>query len=416
MKAFLSLVSAGFKEFVRDRTAMFWTLAFPIMFIVIFGLIFSDQDATAYSVGVVLEDKSDQAALGFFCMFEMVDREDEGEPAISAEDAQMCAPWFQKAQAAGFITGDASSGADSPAQDNGSRVPLRIQGGAREEELRKLSEGDRQAVLIFPIGFGQKVDGALSGQGGMATVEVHYDASQTTSAQIVTSVISGLLEAYERQLSGATPVIQTELRSTTAEQFNFLDFFVPGVTAVSLMQLGIFGALTIVSLRERKILKRLGATPLRRSTLVLSQVFLRLGIALIQAGIILAVGRVAYNVQVGNQIGLMVAFILLGAMTFVSMGYLVASFARTEASGNAIVQVIQFPMMFLSGVYFPIDFAPDWLRPVIHLLPLTYLGDALRQVMVEGSTKLFPLSVDAMVLGGWLVISLLIAFRFFRWE
>jgi ABC-2 type transport system permease protein len=103
-------------------------------------------------------------------------------------------------------------------------------------------------------------------------------------------------------------------------------------------------------------------------------------------------------------------------MTFVAIGYLVASFARTEAAGNAIVQAIQFPMMFLSGVYFPVDFAPTWLRPVINAMPLTYLGDALRQVMVKGSSKLFPLSVDAAVLAGWLVVSLFIAFRFFRWE
>jgi ABC-2 type transport system permease protein len=123
-----------------------------------------------------------------------------------------------------------------------------------------------------------------------------------------------------------------------------------------------------------------------------------------------------YNVHVGDQIGLMVAFILLGGMTFVSIGYMVASFARTEAAGNAVVQVIQFPMMFLSGVYFPVDFAPDWLRPVVNAMPLTYLGDALRQVMVKGSTRLFSLGVDAMVLAGWLVVSLLVSFRYFRWE
>jgi ABC-2 type transport system permease protein len=98
------------------------------------------------------------------------------------------------------------------------------------------------------------------------------------------------------------------------------------------------------------------------------------------------------------------------------MGYLVAAFTRTEAAGTAIVQVIQFPMMFLSGIFWPIEMAPDWLRPVIYFMPLTYLGDALRQVMVEGSSALFPLSVDAAVLTGWLVVCLAIAFRYFRWE
>jgi len=358
-----------------------------------------------------LEDENDQAALGFFCMFEMVDREDDDETAISPDDLQLCAPWFEQAASSSSI------GAGGPPEAaNAPDLPLYIHRGSREEELEKLSEADRRAVIIFPMGFSEKVDQRLSGGDAMANVEIHYDASQTTSAQIVQQIISSLLDAYDRHLSGAAPLIEANLQSTTAEGSNMMDFFVPGVVSMSLMQLGIFSSLTMVSLRERKILKRLGATPLPRGTLVLSQVVLRLIIAVVQTFIILTVGRMAFDVQIGNQVPLMLAFIMLGGLAFVAMGYLVASFARTEAAGQAIVQVIQFPMMFLSGIFWPIEFAPDWLQPVIRVMPLTYLGDALRQVMVEGSSKLFSLPVDAAVLIGWLVISLIVAFRFFRWE
>jgi ABC-2 type transport system permease protein len=407
MKSFFALLRAGFFEFVRDRMAMFWTLAFPIMFIVIFGVIFSEQDATAYPVGVVLEDPSDLAALQFFCTFEMVDHDPDGQPELSAEDVTLCQAWLQQG---GAPVAAAPDGGQS------GQIPLQLQRGPLDAEMQALKNGDRAAVLVFPDGFDTQVAQARQGAGPGADVEVHYDASQTNRAQIVTSIVASMIDVYNRRLSGAVPAVNAELMSTTADQFNYLDFFVPGVVAVSLMQLGIFGAMTIVSLRERKILKRLGATPLPRSTLVLSQVVLRLLIAVVQAGIVLAVGRLLYGVQVGDRIGLMVGFILLGGLTFVSIGYLVAAFARTEAAGNALVQVIQFPMMFLSGVYFPIDFAPDWLRPIVNLLPLTYLGDALRQVMVEGSSRLFSLQLDAVVLTGWLVVSLAVSFRFFRWE
>jgi len=411
MKSFLSMLNAGFKEFARDRMAMFWTLAFPIMFILIFGVLFSDQESGAYPVGVVLEDENDQVALGFFCMYEMADREDGDDPPISSDDLRLCTPWFEQAQAMGFTGADIpSEAAESP------QLPLYIHRGTLDEELEKLGNGDRQAVIVFPSGFGEQVSQGLAGGDVMADVQIHYDPSQTTSAQIITSIISSLLDAYDRQLSGTQPLISADLRTTTTDQFNYIDFFVPGVIAVSLMQLGLFGALTLVSLRERKILKRLGATPLPRRTLVLSQVVLRLGIAVLQTVVILVFGKLVFDVQLGNQILLMVAFILLGGLTFVAMGYMVAALARTEAAGNAIVQVLQFPMMFLSGVYFPTDFAPDWLQPVIRVMPLTYLGDALRQVMVEGSSKLFPLSLDALVLVGWLAVSLFVAFRFFRWE
>ncbi len=412
MKSFVFLLNAGFKEFVRDRVAVFFTIIFPIMFILVFGIFFGQEgDVGAFPVGVVLEDTADQAALGFFCVFEMIDREDEGQPAMSADDSQLCTPWFKEAQTAGFERSLPLSDA-AEAQD----LPLFIHRGSREDEMENLSDADRRAVIIFPNGFGAQVDLGLNGSGARANVEVYYDASQTTSAQIVQQIISSLFDVYDRQLSGAAPVLQADFISTTADTESYMDYFVPGVVAMSLMQLGIFGSLTMVSLRERKILKRLGATPLPRRTLVLSQVVLRLIIAVIQTIIILAVGRLAFDVQIGSQFALMAAFILLGGLSFVAIGYLVASFARTEASGNAIVQVIQFPMMFLSGIFWPLEFAPDWLRPVVNALPLTYLGDALRQAMVEGSSRMFPLLLDALVLTGWLAISLFIAFRYFRWE
>ncbi len=106
---------------------------------------------------------------------------------------------------------------------------------------------------------------------------------------------------------------------------------------------------------------------------------------------------------------------MLGAITFLALGYVIASYARTEESANALTSVVQFPLMFLSGIFFPIAFMPDWLQPVAALMPLTYLGDALRQTMVGGAAYA-PLSVDALVLGGWLVVSFLISARFFRWQ
>jgi ABC-2 type transport system permease protein len=415
MKSFFALLNAGFREFTRDRTALFFTLAFPLMFLLLFGLFFGQEnDISAYSVSVVLEDPSDQAAVAFFCLSEMIDQEDNdrADRAISAEDVQLCAQWLEQAQLTGLSRETEPPSAEIPI------LPLRVDRSSREEALENLRNADRRAVIIFPKGFGEQIEQRKSGRSTAVTakVEVHYDASQTTSAQVVQQIISGLLDEYDRQLRGASRLITTDFITITAEEVSNMDFFVPGVIAMSLMQGGVFGALVIVSWRERKILKRLGATPLPRRTLVSSQVSLRLIIAIVQTYIILAVGAIVFDVTVANQPLLMLAFILLGSLTFIGMGYLVASFAVTEAAATAIVQVIQFPMMFLSGIFWPIEFAPEWLQPIIYAMPLTYLGDALRQVMVEGSSALFPLWLDATVLAAWLVISLLIAFRFFRWE
>ena len=103
------------------------------------------------------------------------------------------------------------------------------------------------------------------------------------------------------------------------------------------------------------------------------------------------------------------------SMTFISIGYVIASYARTEESANALTSIVQFPLMFLSGIFFPIEIMPEVLQPVASLMPLTYLGDALRQVMV-GGVPFMPLPVDFAVLAAWLIGSFAISARFFRWQ
>ena len=119
--------------------------------------------------------------------------------------------------------------------------------------------------------------------------------------------------------------------------------------------------------------------------------------------------------QVSGSPLLAAVFVALGAVSFLALGYVLASFTRTEEAANGITQVVQFPMMFLSGVFFPIEAMPQFLQSIARLIPLTYLADALRQVMV-GGTAFAPLWVCAAVLLGWLVVCFAIASRKFRWQ
>jgi ABC-2 type transport system permease protein len=184
---------------------------------------------------------------------------------------------------------------------------------------------------------------------------------------------------------------------------------------MALMQLGIFSAIPLVADREKLILKRLSATPLRRWQLVGSNVLMRLLIAIAQTVIIVAVGALAFGVQLSGNIVLLAALVVLGSMAFIALGYVIASFASTEDAANGMTSVVQFPLMFLSGTFFPIDTMPDVLRTVALAMPLTYLSDALRQVMVDG-TPFAPLWVCFAVLIGFLVACFAIAARFFRWQ
>jgi ABC-2 type transport system permease protein len=185
---------------------------------------------------------------------------------------------------------------------------------------------------------------------------------------------------------------------------------------MALMQLGLFGtAPALVQLRETQVLRRIGATPLPRATLLAAQVMFRLTIAVVQSVLLLVVGQIFFQFQVAGSPLVLAGFVLLGACIFITMGYLISGLAKTQESVIGISQMINFPMMFLSGLFFPLEIMPSWIRPVSDALPLTYLADALRQSLI-GSTAVHPLGLDFLVLLGWLVLCSLLAMRFFRWE
>lgn len=190
--------------------------------------------------------------------------------------------------------------------------------------------------------------------------------------------------------------------------------YIPGMLGLAILWLGVFGVgPPLVQWREQQILRRLGATPLPRVTLLLAQIAWRLTTVVLQATILVAYGMIAYHMSVHDWPILIVTALLGGAM-FIALGFLMAAVSRSQESVVALGQVIQFPMMFLSGTLFPVAMLPAFVRPIVDVMPLTYLGDALRQAML-GSAPLYPLWLDLTVLGGCLIVFSGLSVRLFRW-
>ncbi|HET7169148.1 MAG TPA: ABC transporter permease [Candidatus Limnocylindrales bacterium] len=364
MNALIALTVANIKSYVRDRAALFWTLAFPLIFIFMFGFIFQGGGDSDIKLGWVDQD---------------------GSPASSQLRA---------------------------AFDGSGTVALTD--AAQDDALAKMRAGDLDTVVVVPAGYGASVAAGASGSGGTpASVAVYTDPSRQNLTASVYQAVGSVLGVVN--LGGRPPIVVPEPRTIQTENLNFISYFVPSMLGLSVMQVGIFAAIPLVADREKLILKRLAATPLRRWQLVGSNVLMRLLIALVQSVIIVGVGATAFGVQISGSILLSVLFVVLGAMAFLALGYVVASFAGTEDSANGMTSVIQFPMMFLSGTFFPIDQMPDALQGVARIIPLTYLSDALRQVMVGGA-PFAPLWLCAVVLLAWLAVCFLIAARKFRWQ
>ena len=365
MKTLIALTIANLKGLTRDRAALFWTFFFPIMFVFLFGWIFGGSGDTKISVGYVDQD---------------------GTPA-----------------SVGLRQAFAS-------------VPLlTLQDGSLEAEKAAMQHGDVSAVIVIPKWLQGALAQAKSGTTASVAIQLYGDPSQNQTTQVVQGVVSQVANGFNLAAQGGSAILTVSQLTLQSTNISSVAYLVPSILAMALMQLGVFAAIPLVQQREKGILKRLGATPLARWKLVGSNVLLRLMVAVVDAVLILGIGYVFFDVQIVGNLLEAAGVVLLGAASFLAIGFMLASFLKTEEQATGVVQIVQLPMMFLSGIFFSFDFLPGFLQTVARFLPLTYLGDAMRQVMVNG-TQVAPLGIDLAILTGWLVVCLTIAARTFRWE
>lgn len=364
MKALVALYGANAREFLRDRSAGFFVLLLPVAFAVFFGLIFGGSGSFTLQLGVVNQD-SGPAGERFLA-------------GLETQEAQKL---------------------------------LRLHRGGHAEMMQALNKGDVGVVMVLP----DHLSASLADQRPVA-VEVFYDPGRSSTAGAGLGVVRTLLSEANLALSGSPRLLLMEERSVQTRPLRNIDFYLPGLLGIGLLWLGLFGtAAPLVEQREAQVLRRLGVTPLTGSALLAAQVAWRVTVGLLQTVLFLLVGYLGFGVAVAGSWLLFAGGVILGALVFVSLGYLLAGLARSFEGVVALGQIVNFPMMFLSGSLFPVELMPASFQPVVALLPLTYLNDALRQIMVA-APPMHPLWLDFAVLGGWLAVLLALAARFWRWE
>ena len=202
----------------------------------------------------------------------------------------------------------------------------------------------------------------------------------------------------------------------TEKGSRYIDFLIPGLVGMNLMGTGIWSlAFGITTARQKQLLKRLVATPMRRSHYLLAQVLGRLVFLLPEIVILVGVGWLVFGVAVRGSLWLLLVTSLVGAMTFCGLGLLIASRARTIEGASGLANLVMLPMWLLSGVFFSSERFPDRVQPLIRALPLTALNDALRGIITEGRS---PAAVAAKlaIVAAWGLASFLVALRIFRWR
>lgn len=358
MRAFNQLFITSLREWSRDPTAMMWTLVFPVMITLFLGIVFASEKLT-FRIGVVNQDGI------------------AGEALVSRFDAH-------------------------PAFD--------VTTGSHAREMDALRDGKRRAVVVIPAGAAQAPDAA------QVPVAVYYDPGHQ-NAPLILSAVQDVIAGMNAQITGVSPPLVMQPQTFSADEFRRIDYMLPGILSMGLMQLGLFAtAPLLVSLRERHVLRRMSVTPLRRTTLLAAQIAFRLIIAVLQMAVLVIIGILMYGMRVNlAHLPGIIGFTMLGGSVFVALSYLLAAFARTEEAVQGLVGLPNLLFMMLSGIFFPVENMPGWARPLVDAVPLTYLADALRQLIVD-APPLYSLPTDAAVLIAWLVICGALAVRYFRWE
>ena len=216
--------------------------------------------------------------------------------------------------------------------------------------------------------------------------------------------------------AGRKDVTPTQLREMTEKGSRYIDFLVPGLLGMNLMGTGMWGiAFSIVTARSRGLLKRLVATPMRKSHYLLGQMMGRMVFLVPEVVVLVAFAHFVFGVPVNGSLAALTVVTGLGALAFTGIGLLVAARPRTIEGVSGLMNFVMLPMWIFSGVFFSPSRFPDAMMPMIRLLPLTALNDALRAVMIDG-VGLAVVARELAVIGFWGIAAFAVSLRLFRWR
>lgn len=290
------------------------------------------------------------------------------------------------------------------------------QGPGAESLLQTLKATDRFEVKIRPQAEAQqrlragRLDLVVA-KDKEDRLAFHFDPTKPGGRAARNAANDALQKAAGRQ--DPLPVKDQEVREKGAR---YIDYLIPGLLGMGLMGGGMWGVgFAIVNLRIRKLLKRMLATPMKRTDFLASMLISRLLFTIPEVFSLLLVGWLIYGARVEGDLLSLSAVIVLGAFQFAGIGLLVASRAETIETVSGLMNLVMLPMWIAGGVFFPIERFPEFLHPLLQLLPLVPLNQALRGVMLEGAS-LLSLGPQLLSIVLWGAIPFAIALKWFRWN
>jgi ABC-2 type transport system permease protein len=352
--------------YLRNRVGLFFGLIFPVILILIFGAIFSSGNSGTLTV--------------------YVQNQDTGPFPTPLMDV-----------ATQFIDALNSTGT------------LNVQlADASENFTQYLSDHSSADGIIIPANFSANYIAGTS-----INITVYGNPSQTSSA-IVSGTVNGLANAFNLRRFNGSAVIGLAQTTVNTQQTKYVDFLIPGLIGFSILISPMFSLVSISSeYKKTKLFKQLSLTPLTKMEWLASKVIWYIILSTASFLLMVVVGVLVFDAHVTLTVWL-IPFLILGPMLFASLGMLVGTLTKNPDTAAVIGQVITFPMMFLSGTFFPISLMPEYLRTFAHVLPLYYIVEGLNAVMVYANyvQALLDIAVVTIIT----VILFIAAAKLFKWR
>ncbi len=367
-KAFLpvwTFAKIDIRRAFRDKVALFFIFLFPLIFLFVFGGIFGRNSDVSFRVAFINQSENE---------FAKQFTEQAREMPVLKIDPEVNTP---------------------------------------DDAYEKISRGQIDALILLPEDFGALNDnGQPSGEAVVQYTQNDAQAGQTLTSILQESVFKEI-NAQFVQTDMPFTVVGEQRNERSLRQF---DYTFAGLLGFSIIGLGIFGPVNVFpQLKKQQVLRRLHTTPLRVWQYFLAIVISNSVVGLMSLATMFIVAMIVFKLQViANPIELVV-FLVLSIITILGIGLAIGGWAKNENQAAPLSNIVVFPMMFLSGTFFPRFAMPEWLQTVSGFLPLTPVIDGVRLMVTEGK-HLIDLGPQIGLMFGWLVIIYIIAFRVFRWE
>jgi len=332
----VSDVYASIKQWFRNRSSVFWTLLFPILLILIFGSIFSGGEDVSYNILVQDLDNSSLSNMLLGILENM-----------TILDVEV------------------------------------VEGDVTELMIKK----DIAVAIVIPSGFGSTLQESMFNPLNSINISLYYDPSMRETVDVVRTIIHSVLYEFNMRLTGGRSIIGLDEDTIAGEEFNYIDFFVPGMIGFTIMTSCIYGSIERnTKYRKKGILRKLLTTPISKTEWLLAKMLFMLFLSFLSTLIILLVGIAVFNLSIHLD-AFVIIIIISASFLFTGIGMLIARFVRDEETADMAGGALTFPMMFLAGTFFPLDIMPGFLRVVARFLPLYYVNEGLRNAMIYGDLE-----------------------------